>query len=117
MLQQVVAEGDMSDSALESLAAHRHLMEVRHGEHSRHEDLVIFRTYDELFPGVAKPSCDEHEAHHEVSDCVRECETGIEEMMTAWPHVEVWGKDGHFRGCCGDRLGRVEVRVRVYRLG
>ena len=41
------------------------LMSMMHAEHARHEDLVIFKTYNEYFPGVAKPYNDDHEHHHE----------------------------------------------------
>ncbi len=37
-----------------------------HHEHSRHEDLVIFKTYNDYFPAVAKPYNDDHESHHDL---------------------------------------------------
>jgi len=63
----LVAAGPSADSSLaEELTEAWRLMALCHEEHARHEDLAIFKTYNDFFPGVAGPWNQEHEDHHKV---------------------------------------------------
>ena len=43
---------------------HWRLMSLMHEEHSKHEDMVIFKAYNDIFPFVARPYNSDHEEHH-----------------------------------------------------
>lgn len=40
------------------------LFKLMHDEHSKHEDTIIFKAFDDFFPGTAQPYHDEHEEGH-----------------------------------------------------
>ncbi|KAG1668505.1 hypothetical protein FOA52_012099 [Chlamydomonas sp. UWO 241] len=65
----VAASGTNADAAvIEELSENWRTMSLAHTEHAKHEDLAIFKTYNEFFPGVATQWNEEHEAHHKIID-------------------------------------------------
>ena len=53
---------------IDELSESWRLFHLSHEEHSRHEDLAIFKAYDEIFPGVTKQFNDDHDGHHDLLD-------------------------------------------------
>ncbi|KAG1678390.1 hypothetical protein FOA52_015157 [Chlamydomonas sp. UWO 241] len=63
----VVASGTNADAALiEELSENWRTLSLAHTEHAKHEDLAIFKTYNEFFPGVVTQWNEEHEEHHKM---------------------------------------------------
>jgi hypothetical protein len=60
--------GNASPGAAAGLASNWRLFQLMHAEHSRHEDDIIFKAYDDWFPGVAQVYHTEHEETHVVLD-------------------------------------------------
>lgn len=63
-----VAKGDTAPSTLAVLSERWRLFNLMFCEHSKHEDEIIFKTFDSFFPGSATPYNQEHEKVHALMD-------------------------------------------------
>jgi hypothetical protein len=60
--EEVAAGSDSTGAAITELCEQWRMFKLAHDEHSKHEDAVIFKAFDDMFPGVAQQYHLEHEA-------------------------------------------------------
>eukprot|EP00798_Chlamydomonas_sp_ICE-L_P003362 gene3362-13393_t len=80
---EAVSAGDSSPAAADNLKELWRMMTLAHDEHSRHEDLVIFKTYHDYFPGLVQPYNDEHAEHHGIMEKINAAVEAVTTSGTA----------------------------------
>lgn len=61
-------DSDEAQAILNLFVAHFNRFRIAHGEHARHEDTVLYRTYREYFPYHGKKWSDEHKQNSDLID-------------------------------------------------
>mmetsp|Transcript_13654 Transcript_13654/g.43079 ORF Transcript_13654/g.43079 Transcript_13654/m.43079 type:complete len:611 (-) Transcript_13654:65-1897(-) len=63
-----MSTGEGKEASVQAFAIKWRLFKMMHDEHSAHEDTVIFKLFNDLFPGVAARWNHDHEADHATLD-------------------------------------------------